>query len=280
MSKQSESHDPEMVAEQTELNSLFFKGIEAVTPTPDQQISLRATLLQKLRQSITNNVGLHNVRLKDGVWQTLKTGVRFKLMWRGFEGNSVLIEFTPGASLPPHRHNWLEEGMVLSGGLQIGDIDLGPFDYQSTPLGSKHQKITSKLGALAYLRGTSLGDKAEVMQELIGGLLPFKGKHEHTVLINHAQDWVEVYPGVFKLDLNVGEFRTSSFFRIAPGASIPAHKHPQDEECIVLDGEVFLGDCLLKAGEYQLAAKGSYHSEVMSDIGCLLFIRASNEGQN
>lgn len=276
MSKQSESHDPDMAAEQSELNSLFFKGLGAVPPSPVQQASLRASLMHKVTQSLAEQAGLQNVRRKDGVWQTLKTGIRFKLLWRGFEGNSVLIEFAPGASLPAHRHNWLEEGMVLQGGLQIGEVDLGPFDYQGTFAGSKHHRIKSQQGALAYLRGTSLGDKSEVLQELIGGLLPFNGKPEHTVLINQAQGWLEVQPGVLKLDLCSDEQRTSSFYRFAPGAQCPAHAHPQDEECMVLDGEVFLGDCLLKAGEYQLAPTGSYHREVMSDVGCLLFIRTGN----
>lgn len=278
MSKQSESHDLEMAAEQTELNALFFKALTAVPPTPEQESSLLAALMQKVNQSIIDHAGLQNVRSKDGVWQTLKKGIRFKLLWRGFEGNSVLIEFAPGASLPAHRHSWLEEGMVLKGGLQIGEVDLGPFDYQGTRVGSKHLPIRSKLGALAYLRGTSLGDKAEVLQELIGGILPFKGEPEHTVLFKQAQQWLEVQPGVFKLVLSEDAQRSSCFYRFAPGAACPAHTHPQAEECMVLDGEVFLGDCLLKAGEYQLAPQGSKHGEVMSDVGCLLFIRAGNEG--
>jgi hypothetical protein len=196
MNNKSESHDPEMAAEQNELNTLFFKALEAVPPTPEQQASLRAALLQKVSQSIADNAGIQNVRHKDGVWQNLKTGIRFKVLWRGFEGNSVLIELAPGATLPAHRHHWLEEGMVLTGRLQMGELDLGPFDYHGSSIGSKHHVIQSKQNALAFLRGTSLGDKSEVLQELIGGLLPFKGKPSHTVFIDQPQDWVEVQPGV------------------------------------------------------------------------------------
>lgn len=272
MNDQLESLDP-TASEQTDLNQLFFKGLPPIAPTPLQQEAIRATLMQRITQSIADQAGLQNVRRKEGVWQTLKTGIRFKPLWRGFEGNSVLIEFSPGAILPAHRHNWLEEGMVLTGRLQMGELDLGPFDYHGSSIGSKHHVIQSKQGALAFLRGTSLGDKSAVLQELVGGLLPFKGKPSHTVFIDQVRDWVEVHPGVFKLDLCADEHRISRFYRFAPGAKCPAHTHPQDEECMVLDGEVFLGDCLLKAGEYQLAPTGSYHGEVMSDVGCLLFIR-------
>lgn len=272
MNDQLESLDP-TVSEQTELNQVFFKGLSPIAPPPLQQEAVRATLMQRVTQSITEQAGLHNVRRKDGVWQTLKAGIRFKQLWRGFEGNSVLIEFAPGATLPPHRHNWLEEGMVLTGRLQMGELDLGPLDYHGSSIGSKHHVIQSKQGAVAFLRGTSLGDKSEVLQELIGGLLPFKGKPSQTVFIDQAQDWAEVHPGVLKLALCADESRVSSLYRFTPGAKCPAHTHHQDEECMVLDGEVFLGDCLLKAGEYQLAPTGSYHGEVFSDVGCLLFVR-------
>lgn len=278
MNNQPESQDPTMETDERELNALFFKGLDAISPTPSQQESLRASLMQRITQSIVDQAGLLNVRRKDGVWQTLKTGIRFKTLWRGFEGNSVLIEFSPGATLPAHRHHWLEEGMILSGRLQIGELDLGPFDYHAAKPFSKHHAIVSQQGAVAYLRGTSLGDNAEVIQELLGGLMPFDGKATKTIFINQQQDWVEVHPGIFKLDLAQDEQRTSRFYRFNPGAKCPAHHHAQDEECMVLDGEVFLGDSLLKAGEYQLAPKGTYHNEVMSDVGCLLFIRASNEG--
>jgi hypothetical protein len=80
-----------------------------------------------------------------------------------------------------------------------------------------------------------------------------------------------------KLDLCVDGRRVSSFYRFAPGAQCPPHTHHQDEECMVLDGEVFFGDCLLRAGEYQLAPTGTYHGEVMSDVGCLLFVRGARD---
>jgi quercetin dioxygenase-like cupin family protein len=39
-----------------------------------------------------------------------------------------------------------------------------------------------------------------------------------------------------------------------PGASLPAHDHPADEECLVLEGEVMLGDIVGRAGMTEHAA--------------------------
>lgn len=37
--------------------------------------------------------------------------------------------------------------------MQMGDLDLGPGDYHVSPQGSRHDQISSRQGALTYLRG-------------------------------------------------------------------------------------------------------------------------------
>jgi len=44
---------------------------------------------------------------------------------------------------------------------------------------------------------------------------------------------------------------------------------------MMLAGEVFLGDILLRAGEFQLAPAGSLHGEAYTDVGALLFVRGA-----
>ncbi|MEW6039513.1 MAG: cupin domain-containing protein [Pseudomonadota bacterium] len=263
-------------SEQTELNDLLVQGLAPIEPSSGRKEALRAGLMERITRSVAEQAGLLTVRLKDGAWQTLRTGVRFKPLWTGPAGSSVLIEFAPGASLPAHRHNWLEEGIVLRGGLQMGSLELGPLDYHLSPAGSRHESIRSRQGALAYLRGTSLGRKSSVLGELLGGLLPFGGPATATVFAK-MEDWVEVGEGVMKKDLCADGTLASRFYRLEPGARVPAHSHLQDEECMMLEGEVFLGDILLCAGEYQLAPVGSRHGEVYSDVGATLFVRGARD---
>jgi quercetin dioxygenase-like cupin family protein len=277
MSKRPDPKDDFDDTEQVELNRLLLTGLASIDPNPGQQETLRAAIMQRVSNSIADRANLLTVRLKNGEWQTLKAGVRFKHLWTGPEGNSVLIEFAPGASLPPHRHNWVEEGIVLQGDLEMGDLKLGPLDYHISPIGSRHATIRSRQGGLAFLRGTSLGKKPLVLRELLGGLLPIDGDPSLTVYTNTNQNWVELTAGVFKQDLWFDNDRSSHIYRLEPGAMIPAHAHQQDEECMMLQGEVFLGDMLLRAGEYQLAPAGSQHGVVSTDVGGTLFVRAARD---
>ena len=87
--------------------------------------------------------------------------------------------------------------------------------------------------------------------------------------------WVNVGP---KVDMKVlqddGENR-SLLFRLLPGARLPAHAHPADEVCIMLEGEGYIGGTFLRAGDYHFAPRGLPHRESYSETGAVLFIRTS-----
>lgn len=63
--------------------------------------------------------------------------------------------------------------------------------------------------------------------------------------------------------------------RLDPGAALLPHEHPEDEECIVLEGQVRIGDVVASQGDYHLAPKGVDHSAIVSDQGALLFLRGA-----
>jgi len=277
MSKRPDPENDFAFTDQLELNQLLLAGLKPIDPDTRQQEMLRTAIMLGVSNSIADRANFLTVRLKNGVWQTLKAGIRYKHLWAGPEGNSVLIEFAPGASLPPHRHSWVEEGIVLQGDLEMGDLKLGPLDYHISPVGSRHASIRSREGGLAFLRGTSLGKKPLVLRELLGGLLPIDGDPSLTVFTNTNQNWVELAAGVYKQDLWSDNYRSSHMYRLEPGAMIPAYAHLQDEECMILQGEVFLGDVLLRAGEYQFAPAGSQHGDITTDVGGTLFLRGPQD---
>lgn len=62
--------------------------------------------------------------------------------------------------------------------------------------------------------------------------------------------------------------------RLAPGASLPAHTHHHgDEESLVLSGSCLINGELLMAGDYHHAAAGSRHGRLVSEAGCVLWLR-------
>ncbi|PCJ53495.1 MAG: hypothetical protein COA70_09380 [Planctomycetota bacterium] len=67
--------------------------------------------------------------------------------------------------------------------------------------------------------------------------------------------------------------RLTAIFRMDPGASYPAHDHTQDEECLVLGGELIVDERLtMRRGDFQRAEAGSRHGLQRTETGCLLLI--------
>ncbi|MEY2633446.1 MAG: hypothetical protein RIR00_2100 [Pseudomonadota bacterium] len=68
--------------------------------------------------------------------------------------------------------------------------------------------------------------------------------------------------------------------KLEPGAILVPHDHPQDEECIVLSGEVRIGETVARTGDYHFAPKGVAHGAIVSDTGALLFLRGAVPAAN
>lgn len=64
----------------------------------------------------------------------------------------------------------------------------------------------------------------------------------------------------------------TALVRMAPGSSYPRHVHNSAEECLVLEGDIRMGDHVLRAGDYQYAPSDSLHGVQSTEGGCLLLI--------
>ncbi len=99
----------------------------------------------------------------------------------------------------------------------------------------------------------------------------------HTTL--HAADdaWQPFKQGVDIKVLNEADGVMSYLLRLAPGAVIDAHRHPIDEECVVLEGVVCIGDDLeVHAGGFHLARQGTLHAPITSEQGATMFLRGAS----
>jgi anti-sigma factor ChrR (cupin superfamily) len=87
--------------------------------------------------------------------------------------------------------------------------------------------------------------------------------------------WQQILEGVEKKVLHQDpEAGVESYLlRLAPGARLPAHEHRLTEECIMLEGEAWIGELKLVAGDFHLAPAGSTHPETHSETGALAYIR-------
>jgi quercetin dioxygenase-like cupin family protein len=263
--------------EDNDQSEIFGLLSEHLNVTPSSQTlldSLGKRLENRIQTSIAKHVGLRTVRSREGAWLDLVPGIRYKPLWESLQGNSVLVEFAPGSALPLHRHSYLEEGIVLSGGLQLDDLELTQFDYHVSPAGSRHGRIRSKQGALAYLRGSSVGQPLSMFKEVLGGLLPKNHKESESITAKEGE-WIEIQTGVFQKDLWTDGTVASRFFRLNAGTHMDGHYHPLDEEYMMLSGDIFLGDILVQEGDYHMASAGTQHLEIFSDTGALLYVRSA-----
>jgi quercetin dioxygenase-like cupin family protein len=89
----------------------------------------------------------------------------------------------------------------------------------------------------------------------------------------HDEGWVELLPKAHAKLLFTDGTAESYMIRLEPGAWAPAHEHPADEECLVLEGTLWQGDVFLKAGDFHVARPGMKHGELRTDTGALVFIR-------
>jgi anti-sigma factor ChrR (cupin superfamily) len=63
--------------------------------------------------------------------------------------------------------------------------------------------------------------------------------------------------------------------RMEAGSAYPRHVHDGPEQCLVLEGDLHVGDLVLQPGDYQRAAPGSLHGVQSTEGGCLLLIMSS-----
>ncbi len=91
-----------------------------------------------------------------------------------------------------------------------------------------------------------------------------------------ADTWKPFLPGVAIKVLHRHADMMSYLLRMQPGSVIPAHRHPHEEECVVLEGSIHIGDVRLSAGGFLLVHEGVLHGELVAESeGATLYLRGA-----
>jgi hypothetical protein len=94
--------------------------------------------------------------------------------------------------------------------------------------------------------------------------------------VQQAEDsWRSFLAGIQIKVLNESGGIMSYLLKLAPGAVIPPHHHPMDEECVVLEGELMIGDLCVPAGGFHLARQGIAHARITTYTGATIFLRGA-----
>lgn len=274
MMKKRYSLDPENLQDAEKVEFALLEGLASLQPSPQQRSKIRAQLFQRIHASVAAESARITVRSDQGQWRKIRPGVRAKILDK--KTRAFILDISPGASLPMHRHHEDEECVVLRGSASLGDLKVSTGDYHLARSGSRHGKISSETGALLYLRGIPVGHAAGIARDLLTALLPGNGHELITIRANEGE-WADLATGVSSKPLYDDGHTRSSLVRIAAETCwikqqvLLAH----DEECLLLEGDAFLGDTLLHTGDWQLAPTGSESRPISTDKGALVFMRSA-----
>jgi quercetin dioxygenase-like cupin family protein len=235
---------------------------EPVPPTP----AARSRLLGRVRRSAQASRAMHTVRHADaavtlpapGVSQCLLYSASAQTRRLGEPERASLVTLAPGTqwARPGLDTGLQREWLLLRGQARIGGDDLGAEDFLLQPAGSACPALGSAQGALLMLREARLA-----------------AQPQDTTQVQRARDaqWVDFAPGIRRRVMWQRAGQAAMLYRTAPGAQVPHHGHGHDEECLMLEGDLFLDDVLLRPLDYQLAPAGTGHRHVSTDTDVVLY---------
>lgn len=98
---------------------------------------------------------------------------------------------------------------------------------------------------------------------------------EHRFLPAEGGDWRVLAEGVFlKVLERDPETRVASYLvRYGPGTAFPVHPQRSSEECMLVAGDLQIGDTVMRPGDLQIAVPGIQHGPLVSRHGALVFVR-------
>lgn len=258
-------HDSAELDEAIGLLSTALAGGERAPPP-----HLRERLLGRAADSAARHQGLVTVRRRHVAPQALADGVHVRWLYQADPGRArrpgeplriALVELQPGARLAAGlglagRHS---EWLVVGGSATIDGLALDTLDHHGQAAGAHEPVVASAGGAVLYLRDNGFEPSpAGTSREREGR-------------------WEQFAPGMQRRMLWQAGGAAAFLARARTGATLPAHVHHRDEECLMIEGELFIGDILVRAGEFQLAPAGLHHGLVQAASDCVVYVRGDAE---
>jgi quercetin dioxygenase-like cupin family protein len=245
----------------------------------DRAAALGARLAERAHRSVLAHRDFRTTRQADLQWSAPLDGAQEALLDAGDQARATLVRLRPGARLPWPAGTTAQEILLVEGELQAQPAGQAPIMLTPHALALRSAPQAGELVAsaqagpcLVYVRQMHVAPESISGPEGQWWALPRK-----PLQITHAagRRWRPTFEGVEVLPMWGSADITSMLVRFAPGASVPDHQHAAHEDCLMLEGEMFLGDILLRPGDYQLAPAGGGHFGETSDVGCTFFFHGA-----
>lgn len=270
-----ETHPPEADDAGPALNALLTAALAGSMPQADGAAlpAVRERLQARMATSRAAEAAMVTTRLRGVLPRAVAPGITERALYGAAPGvaprpgeplRARLFDLAPGARLDAdaiggaaalrERHR---EWLVMYGSVQLdGQQHLGPRDYHVVPAGHDTPVLASADGARLFLRESELpayaGDAPATVRDAEAG-------------------WPGFAPGIERRVLWQHDGQAAMLYRALPGAQVPTHTHGHDEECLMVQGELFLDDVLLQPGDYQLAPVGTQHRITETNTGVVIY---------
>ena len=115
---------------------------------------------------------------------------------------------------------------------------------------------------------------AELKSRIMKAVAKDEARRQAVTVRGEEGLWAALLEGV-EIKVLRDDGRTCTWLaRMQKGATLPAHEHPGDEECFVIEGSIDIGGERFHAGDYQVARAGTRHGVLASPTGCVLLLRS------
>jgi anti-sigma factor ChrR (cupin superfamily) len=112
--------------------------------------------------------------------------------------------------------------------------------------------------------------RSRLMQRIAADSTP-----HHVVITSTQGSWHQFLPGIQRKVLAEHDGVMSYLLKFEPGAVLPAHRHPVDEECVVIEGTLKIGNMLLPPGSFHRVPKDVLDCDSTTDEGTLIYLRGA-----
>lgn len=240
---------------------------------------VRGRVLARVQASVAAHAEYRTVRREDGPWLPVAEGVRQRTLRTDADARVDIVALDAGTVLPWPEGIVAQEILLVEGDLRAADDPAGTAPAASpASMGYRHRvrwlaepvELRAATPVRAYVRQLRVPLEALPPLEARWWTSGGSGWVDTT-----GRRWRRTGEGVEVLPLRGDAEVVSMLVRFAAGASVADHRHGLDEDCLVLEGEMFLGDILLRAGDYQLAPAGGGHFGECSDAGVLFFFHGA-----
>lgn len=298
-----------------ELDEVLAEPLSVSVSAPAAGVhgALRQRLLARVARSLSAEAGMVTVRQRGLARQPVAPGVHAQTLYQAQPGQALrpgeplrcqLLYLAAGTTLdsrclgparaapvaaPGQAATVVREWLVMAGelDLHLASAPTGqpPSDTPAPPQPTSQQHLSlrdyhrSPLGA-ADLPAPVWHTAAGAQLFLRESTMPRGAPTDAPSTVKDADaGWPDFAPGIQRRVLWQGQGHASMLYLAAPGALVPHHAHGHDEECLMVQGELFLDDVLLQGGDYQLAPAGTGHTVTHTDTGVVIFAHGDQDLQ-